>query len=347
MSIKKRYSSSGSHRGQILIMTAGGLAVFLLLAGLMIDAGIGFRERRIAQNASDLAAMAGTRVIATYHIEGGVDGGDVYDAIETGLAANGCVADNGCDWEAIYVAPIEETTDELDLTPVVDSGPIPPTAQGVRITTNREPQTFFMKVVGINSVNVAATGTAMTSSYLDFAPASILLPLTIYSGEQGIEGVTYEPGVVYEFTEGTNGPGNFGWLTWAGSQAATTLGNSVCVPDNPEFTFSFWFSGHTGVTNSSQVRNCLDDYIERGVEVLIPLWYQTNKKGGSNLTYELVGLAAFKLTAYENPGVKTITGEFVEMYNLPSVPGGYGAPPCNAVTDPDCANRTNFIGLTR
>jgi hypothetical protein len=104
---------------------------------------------------------------------------------------------------------------------------------------------------------------------------------------------------VYQFTEGMNGPGNFGWLTWSGSQAATTLGNSVCVPDNPEMTFSVWMDGHTGVTNSQKVRECLDDYIAKGTEVLIPLWYQTNKKGGSNLQYEIVGLAAFKLTGYE------------------------------------------------
>jgi Flp pilus assembly protein TadG len=342
--MKRILSSTSADRGQILIITAGGLIIFLLVAGLMIDGGIAFRERRMAQNASDLASMAGTKVVATHYINGGVDGGDVYEAVVASLEANGCSEASNCAWEAIYVAPLANSTNEVDLTPVVDSGAIPEGAQGVRVSTSREPSTFFMKLVGIHTVTVRGTGTAMTSSYLDGSPANILLPVGIYSGEDGVK---YESGTVYQFTEGKNGPGNFGWLTWSGSQAATTLGNSVCVPDNPEMTFSVWMDGHTGATNSEKVRACLDEYIANGTEVLIPLWYQTNQKGGSNLQYEIVGLAAFKLTSYENPGIKTIQGEFVEMYNLPSVPGGYGAPPCNPITDPDCGNRTNFIGLTR
>ena len=56
-------------------------------------------------------------------------------------------------------------------------------------------------------------------------------------------------------------------------------------------------------------------------------------------------LAAFTLTDYDQHA-NAIRGNFVEFYALPSVPAGYGRPPCLG-TDDTCNTRTNFIGLTR
>ncbi len=55
-------------RGQVLPLLAGGLLVLLVLVGLVIDTGVAFKERRTAQNISDLAAMAGTRLIAEEYL---------------------------------------------------------------------------------------------------------------------------------------------------------------------------------------------------------------------------------------------------------------------------------------
>lgn len=322
-----------SESGQILIMVAGGLIALLLIAGMVIDLGLGFRERRTMQNASDLAAMAGTKVIADHYLDGGRSGDQVFDAVQSSLTANDCGA--GCSWTGIYVRPGTPGT-EIDLGPVVDGGGIPSLAQGVRVTTDTASETFFMRVVGIDEVAVATQATAMTSSLLDEAPAGVLLPIAAFDSD-------YEPGIEYELTEGGEGPGNFGWLTWSGNNDAPTLADSICVPDNPAMEFPVWIEGAPGNMNANAVRTCLDQWL--GQTVLIPIWSQTNTQGGSRLDYEIVGLAAFVLSDYDQHASK-VNGHFVEFYALPGVPAGYGSPPCLA-SDPTCASRTNFIGLTR
>ena len=322
-----------SESGQILIMVAGGLIILLLFAGMVIDLGLGFRERRTLQNASDLSAMAGTKVIADHYLDGGRTGDQVFDAVQASLTANDCGAD--CTWTGIYVRPGTPGT-EIDLGPVVDGGTIPSLTQGVRITADAPSETFFMRVVGIDEVAVGTEATAMTSSLLDEAPSGVLLPIGAFDSD-------YEPGVEYELTEGEEGPGNFGWLTWTGVNDAPTLGDSICVPDNPAMEFPVWIEGAPGNKNSSHVRSCLDQWL--GQTVLIPIWSQTNNHGGSGLDYEIVTLAAFTLTSYDLHASK-VNGHFVEFYALPGVPAGYGRPPCLA-SDPTCTSRTNFIGLTR
>ena len=141
-----------------------------------------------------------------------------------------------------------------------------------------------------------------------------------------------------------NGPGQFGWLSWLGSPSTPTQEASLCFPDNPGFTFPTWFTGSTGQSWSSGTRACLDDYIANETVVYVPLWEQTNEEGGLNLQYEIIGVAAFVLTGYDHSS-KEIFGRFVEFYSYPSVPAGYGEPPCSATTDPECNERTNFIGL--
>jgi len=335
----------GEHneRGQVLLIVAGGMVAFLLIAGLVIDAGIGFREKRTAQNVSDLSAMAGTKVVADYYLDGPtVDGADVYAAVDSSTAANGCTVVKDCSWSAEYVKPAGGGgTTEADLGPVANGGAIPSGAQGVRVVTDDSVETFFMQLVGIDNMDVSAAGTALTSQLIDGSPGSVLLPIGVFDSP-------YQPGTVYELTEGSHGPGNFGWLSWTGSPSADVMAESVCTPNNPAYTFPAWIEGATGVMNKRQARDCLDGYIARGDTVLVPVWSQTNNGGGSHLDYEVVGLAAFVLTDYDQHAVN-VNGRFVEFFALPSIPAGYGAPPCNPVTAPvgTCNNVTNFIGLTR
>lgn len=322
--------------GQILVMVAGGMIVLLLIAGLVIDTGVGFRERRSNQNVADLASMAGTKVVADHYLDGGRTGSEVYTAALASVGNNGCAAADGCTWSAEYVRPGAGPGVEIDLGSVASAGPIPAGAQGIRVNTASDPETFFMKVVGISSTHVATEATAMTSGILNEAPAGILLPIGMFDSE-------FEYGTEYELTEGDEGPGNFGFLTWRGAVDAGTLADSMCRPDNDAMTFPVWIEGSTGNMNKREVRDCLDGYI--GQTVLIPIWSQTNDAGGSHLNYEVITLAAFTLTGYDQHASK-LRGNFVEFYALPGVPAGYGTPPCN-VSDPDCYSRTNFIGLTR
>jgi hypothetical protein len=332
---KLRYRPAHDERGQVVLIVAGGLVVLLLFAGLVIDTGVGFRERRASQNISDLSAMAGTRIIAESYLDPStpVDGSDVYAAVEESAAANGC--EDPCTWSAEYVMP-NGTGVTTDLGPVIDGGGIPAGAQGVTVTSDRHPATFFMRLIGQDHINVSSDATALTSQQ-EPPPAGILLPIGIFDAD-------YETGVEYTLTEGEHGPGNFGWLTWFGSPDAGTMADSVCMPDNPAFGFPHWFDGGTGVMNKSQARACLDDYIANETVVYVPIWRQTNGHPGSNLQYEIIGAAAFVLDSYDQHAI-SVTGHFVEFWSYPGVPAGYGAPPCNTTTDPDCLSRWNFIGL--
>jgi hypothetical protein len=322
-------------RGQILPIVVGGMITFLLIAGLVIDSGVAFRERRVSQNISDLASMAGTRVIAQYHLDPalGVTGSDVYDAVEASVLNNGCASP--CNWTAVYVRP-NGTGATQDIVAVSPTQAIPANAQGVRVVTDRHPSTFFMPIIGVNQIDVAAAAVAMTSQLGD-PPPGILLPIGVFDAD-------YQTGQNYTLTEGEHGPGNFGWISWLGSPSSPTLVTSCLTPNNPGFTFPTWFHGATGQMNSSGIRGCLDGYIANQTVVYVPIWEQTNGQGGHNLQYEITGVAAFVLTGYDQHA-SSVTGNFVEFYSYPSVPAGYGAPPCSATTDPDCNERTNFIGL--
>src|SRR5581483_3516704 len=65
-------------------------------------------------------------------------------------------------------------------------------------------------------------------------------------------------------------PGNFGWLTWAGSPSDPTLVNSLTVSDSQTYVNPFdandhqldagdWVQGKPGVSNSKGVRDALDN----------------------------------------------------------------------------------------
>jgi len=52
-------------RGQVLILAALGMAVFLAFVAMTIDVGIAYHERRNLQNAADSAALAAAKVLAS------------------------------------------------------------------------------------------------------------------------------------------------------------------------------------------------------------------------------------------------------------------------------------------
>ncbi len=87
--------------GQIVVVFAGGIVLLFLIAGLVIDGGTAFLNRRDAQNTADVAALAGTKQLTDYYLGKGPL--DVYGTIDRSAARNGCTAT--CAWTARYVGP--------------------------------------------------------------------------------------------------------------------------------------------------------------------------------------------------------------------------------------------------
>jgi hypothetical protein len=137
----------------------------------------------------------------------------------------------------------------------------------------------------------------------------------------------YEPGQVYDLTDGKDAPGGFGYLSWTGLNSAGSLGRSLCDPDNPSFFLPTTFPADPGTTNADVVRTCLDRWISSKQAVLIPI-YSVVSGTGNNAVYRITAVASFVITARDQPAVNNIRGYFVEVFPFTDpIPGGTGSRP--------------------
>ncbi len=252
----------------------------LLIVGLVVDGGTAFVNRRGGQNTADLAALAGTKKLADTWRQAGNPGvyvgGNAYQAIATSVAANDCADASICTWTARYVGQHNGATFP-DLGPVGAGDTAIPgwnggtPALGIKVDVTRTPRTYFLGVIGQSTWNVGTTGTAIAGRSPN-APAGQLLPIGFVDPGGG------EPNLqtIFALTSGANGPGNFGWLSWTGSNSAGDLATSLCTPNNPPFTLPAQFPGDPGKTNASEVRACLEQWVDNGETVLIPIVYAAN-----------------------------------------------------------------------
>ncbi len=215
---------------------------------------------------------------------------------------------------------------------MVDGGAIPPTAQGVKVEVGQPSETQFMRLIGITDVQVSTSAVALTAS-MPTIPPGVLLPAAMSPPN------TMVPGEIYDITDGLDGPGNFGWLSWNDDNDANTLVESICTPNNPEITVPFYIPGAPGAMNKKEGRDCLDEYIANGTPILIPIWDGTHPGNGSGAEYKIIGFASFVLTSRDQPAVKNIQGAFQEYFPLLTVPAGFNPPSSD---DP-----TYFLGLVR
>ncbi|MGK7912825.1 MAG: hypothetical protein AB4050_15330 [Synechococcus sp.] len=112
------------------------------------------------------------------------------------------------------------------------------------------------------------------------------------------------------FTTSTPGPGNFGWLSWEGSNSVPTLVRSINYPNLVSSTYrdptdtsdttldaGGFVEGMPG--NKQPGASALSQYI--GIPIVVPLYGATSGTG-SNLNYEISGFASIVLD-----GTSTIT----------------------------------------
>lgn len=349
-----RASRQDAHeQGQILVMFTIMLVVLILVTGLVVDGGNAFLNRRDAQNSSDIAALAGTKRLADYYVKGTAftASNNAYTAIQTRMTQNGCTTAGGCTWTAHYIGPRTGSTfQDLGLVGATDTvvpGAISGTkAMGVKVDVTKTAQTYFLGVMGQNGWTIKTTASAMSGQPTG-APAGQILPIAL------VNPPTMDEGSIYALTSGSNGPGNFGWLSWDGSNSAGSLATSLCTPNNPAFTLPAQFPGDPGTTNASAVRACLQQWVSNQQTVLIPIVWKSNDPGapagcstggnGNNFHYCVKGLAAFVITSYSQPAVDQINGRFVAdmPYSTGSnVPAGLTGPPA-------AGSQFYFLGLAQ
>ena len=117
-------------------------------------------------------------------------------------------------------------------------------------------------------------------------------------------------------------PGNFGWLTWAGSPDEPTLVASLTPPGNSStyvnpydrrdrvVSVGDWVRGKPGVTNSDKVRKALDTL--KQIDIVVPVWDRAISKGNNSL-YHVVGFARVRITSYALPKQNRISARFLGM----------------------------------
>lgn len=360
-------------RGQILVIVAGGMIALLAIAALALEGGMLVLNRRDAQNGADLASVAGTREVAlkytdtaTPHLQS-----NVWGAIDKSLIANGCVTADGCTWIANFADGTLAT-----LGAVNNSGAaIPANTVAVRVAIDKQVGAIIGHAIGFNSWKVSTEATARVRGSGGSFPAGVMLPIAVcgWSNPDGNDCaqasntpapgnfVDFQPGQIYDLTDGKDAPGGFGWLSWTGSNAAGALADAICNPQNPAFsldspydavgayggfmgtnpaTGETWFPIDPGKSNASSVRACLDGWIDSGATVLLPI-YDLVTGNGNNAAYHLTGVASFVLTSRSQPAIDNIQGYFVEYYPFPDIPGGATAPP------PGPQDTSFFIGLVK
>jgi len=164
-----------SEKGQSLVLIAFMMVVLLALAGLAIDGGNMFLQRRRVQNAADSGSLAGTRVLAQ-HIShcrpGDAADDDVVDqAVHEFVGGNGFPAAEGNEIVAWYTNAAAEPLGQ------VGAGGIPATATGVHVRIDAQVPTHFLKVLGIDNSQIGADALAMTGRVTQFGGG--LLPFGV------------------------------------------------------------------------------------------------------------------------------------------------------------------------
>jgi hypothetical protein len=173
--MKKQTKLVRSQKGQSIVLIAVVMVGMLALAGLAIDGGNLFLQRRRAQNAADAGALAGTRVLAL--IIAACEDGDSADDAQVAQAVTEFIAGNGfseASGSTIVAWYVDANSQQLAQ---VGGGAIPQSATGVEVHLDAAIPTYFMQVVGINNSTFGAEAMAMTGKVVQFSGG--VLPIAV------------------------------------------------------------------------------------------------------------------------------------------------------------------------
>ncbi|HLA17657.1 MAG TPA: pilus assembly protein TadG-related protein [Candidatus Limnocylindrales bacterium] len=336
-------------RGQILVIMAVGIVTMLAMTALIVDGGNAFANQRATQNGSDASANAGALILAqNVGTTPTKSDADVEAEVTTVAALN--LLDG---WTAYYtdvkgrlLNSIGNAVGGTGAAVQVGSGSIPPCndpttcvdgrASGVRVYGNNTINTYIAALVGMPTIGINTTATAVAGYMVGACPASAgcdILPVTIPTTILTCDGSNNPAPVVptqYYQNNGTKyiiplckaGPGNVGWLDWTPTAGGTSeLADAIDDPNNPAVGVPAWhYLTSTGNVNAQDVENEINDYA--GEIVLIPQFDATcdvqpagvnqgdcpaghSPGTGSNNWYHLPSFVAMRLAS---PKAAYITG---------------------------------------
>lgn len=262
------------------------ITVLLGMAGVAIDVGALYQERRELQNGADAAALAIAEDCALQTVSC-----DPYTARATAShMATANASDGAAAVEAVVLDPVAQTV-TVTLSTLTPEG-----------ATVVDP--FFAEVVGFDGATVHATATAQWGY-----PRAALAALPIIISDCEFPTIAHLPTPVETFyfhdgngAESCNAQagldadgdgflaGGFGWLATRGG-CDTFLRANTWVGDDP---------------GSSPSSGCAPDYLRSLVGTRIPLPFFDDLMGlGTNGEYHVAGFALFEITGYHFGGLHT------------------------------------------
>ncbi|MBN1886662.1 MAG: hypothetical protein JW850_01675 [Thermoflexales bacterium] len=303
-----------NEQGQAIVILAIGMVVLLIFAALAIDAGNAYTAKREAQNAADAVALAGTRQLAiecNKYLDTDPNTNPVASNI-TGKAAELATA-NDIDVAAnpleLWYLDSEGTRLAKIGSGAVPCGCGPGAARGVEGIVSNPTQSFLAGIMGQDVLGAKASAKARYAQVGRVSGG--LYPLTRIPPTGGF--VLGEEVIIRDAPSGEESmPGNFGWLTWAGSPDANQLEFSMTPPGDSETYINphnpndhsldpgDWVEGATG--NMAALKKNLDQYwVNTGRIIVFPL-FDAFEGVGSNGNYRVVGYGALEITGYNFGG---------------------------------------------
>ena len=143
-------------RGAVLIFLAIALVGLIALAGLVLDGGRAYGERRQMQNAADAASMAATRQLDRYVTDQSSDARTIL------AAARDTAEQNGAERASVTCRLVRFDRSVIGPCPTGATMPqaTKDAAAGVVVTTTQTQDTYFIRVVGNTTFTAGASATA-------------------------------------------------------------------------------------------------------------------------------------------------------------------------------------------
>lgn len=309
-------------RGATMVILAISSLALIAIAGLAIDGGRVYGERREMQNAADTAAMAGTRQLDQYLT------GKTADASTIETAAKDTAEKNGADRAVVtcQLVRFDRSIIEPCPTTATMSAGTKAVAAGVVVATSATKETFFMKAVGNSSFTATANATAQIgrpggkyiAPFLVCATAPGHVPPILVPDVNGPEGFSVNPAAIghtydlYGNEIKDNGKD-------CGNDSASFRGN-VCADKNkcdaPSYSIPGDWDADTGNANGPTIRLinsgnvCSTDYTV-GCVLVLPLCPRGNGQTGSNFAMFCSDLGLFEVTSVDNNPNSGIDGKFL------------------------------------
>ena len=302
--LSRRWRASTHQGGQVLVIVAVGMLVFIAMVGVVIDGGHAWGQQRNTQNGTDAAAEAGAIVLAQ-NLPYTVAGQPAPNGDAAVLAAVQAAADaNGIDLEAAFYTDIDGNRLPGPMEVGSLGGAPPPSAAlGVEAIGTRDFETFLAGVMGFDEMTARTDATAAAGIIAEAGASTVLpvtFPVTITGCDGSNRGVQHPGGDRWELGEYyvvplcSGGPGNVGWLDWDPDEpgepdACDGEGNgnnelrcAVRTPSNPAIIVPEWYHVMgTGNPGTADLEDALNEYsvppgpeanAPAGTTVLIPLF---------------------------------------------------------------------------